>query len=158
GALHHLALRQGDRVTIFAHNGMDYLIGLCACWRIGAIPALVNVRFADQLPYYFSDHTPSAVIYTGDMDDAVRSAAGQIPSIKHLIWMDGRQSGADSLPEVLAGGFKAPADPGDECAIAHLSYTSGTTGQPKGACLCHEPTVTAARTIAERIRLSSHDV
>jgi len=158
GALHHLAVRRRDRVTIFAHNGMDYLMGLCACWRIGAIPALVNVRFVDQLPYYFTDHTPSAVIYTGDMGEAVRSAAGRIPSIKHLVCMDGLQTGAHSLPELLAADFKAPPDPGDEHAIAHLSYTSGTTGQPKGACLCHEPTITAARTIAERLRLRSHDV
>ena len=56
GALHHLGVRKGDRVTIFAHNGMDYLVGLFACWRIGAIAALVNVRFADELDYYFADH------------------------------------------------------------------------------------------------------
>ena len=59
GALHHLGVRKGDRVTIFAHNGMDYLIALFACWRIGAIAALVNVRFADELDYYFGDHQPS---------------------------------------------------------------------------------------------------
>jgi acyl-CoA synthetase (AMP-forming)/AMP-acid ligase II len=44
GALHHLGVRKGDRVTVFAHNGLDYLMALFACWRIGAIAALVNVR------------------------------------------------------------------------------------------------------------------
>ena len=62
GGLHHLGVRASDRVTIFAHNGMDYLIGLFACSRIGAIAALVNVRFADELEYYFNDHTPRLVI------------------------------------------------------------------------------------------------
>jgi len=71
GALHHLGVRKGDRVSIFAHNGMDYLIALFACWRIGASAALVNVRFADELDYYFADHEPSIVIYTYDMVDAV---------------------------------------------------------------------------------------
>ncbi len=71
GALHHLGVRKGDRVTIFAHNGMDYLLGLFACWRIGAIAALVNVRFADELEYYFADHEPDVVIYTHDMLDPV---------------------------------------------------------------------------------------
>src|SRR5437899_12096822 len=66
GALHHLGVRKGDRVTIFAHNGMDYLIGLFACWRIGAIAALVNLRFADELEYYFPDHERNVVIYTHD--------------------------------------------------------------------------------------------
>ena len=158
GALHHLGVRKGDRVTIFAHNGMDYLIGLFACWRIGAIAALVNVRFADQLPYYFGDHTPSVVIYTHDMGEPVRAAAAQASSIKHLVCMDGPQEGAHSLPDLLKANFPPPADPWDEDAIAHLSYTSGTTGQPKGACLRHEPTVRASRCIAERLRIRPHDV
>ena len=42
----------------------------------------------------------------------------------------------------------------DEDAIAHLSYTSGTTGKPKGACLAHEPTMRAAHCIAERLRIT----
>jgi long-chain acyl-CoA synthetase len=51
----------------------------------------------------------------------------------------------------------APSDPGDEDAIAHLAYTSGTTGKPKGACLAHEPTMRAAKCIAERLRITGAD-
>lgn len=158
GALHALGVRKGDRVTIFAHNGIDYLLGLFACWRIGAIAALVNVRFADELDYYFADHTPSVVIYTHDMGEKVHAAAAQAPSIKHLVCMDGPQPGAKSLPELLAAKLPAPSDPADESAIAHLSYTSGTTGKPKGACLAHEPTLRACACIAERLRISADDV
>ncbi len=143
GALHALGVRKGDRVTIFAHNGMDYALGLFACWRIGAIAALVNVRFVDELDYYFADHTPTVVIYTHDMGAPVRAAAARVPSVKHLVCMDGRQDGAQSLPELLAANLPAPPDPADESAITHLSYTSGTTGKPKGACLAHEPTMRA---------------
>jgi long-chain acyl-CoA synthetase len=158
GALHELGVGKGDRVTIFAHNGMDYVLGLFACWRIGAIAALVNVRFADELDYYFADHAPALVIYTHDMGAKVRAAASGVPTIKHLVCMDGPQQGAQSLPDLLAANLPAPADPADENAIAHLSYTSGTTGKPKGACLAHEPTMRACNCIAERLRLTSDDV
>jgi long-chain acyl-CoA synthetase len=158
GVLHALGVRKGDRVTIFAHNGMDYLLGLFACWRVGAIAALVNVHFADELDYYFADHTPSVVIYTHDMADKVRAARQKAASIKHLICMDGPQEGAESLPTLLAAGLPAPPDPADEDAIAHLSYTSGTTGKPKGACLAHEPTMRACNCIAERLRITPDDV
>ena len=147
GALHHLGVRKGDRVTIFAHNGMDYLLGLFACWRIGAIAALVNVRFADELDYYFADHEPSVVIYTHDMLDPVRRAALNTPTVRSIVCMDGPQPNAESLPDLLKADLRPPPDPADEDAIAHLSYTSGTTGKPKGACLAHEPTMRAANCI-----------
>ena len=158
GAIAGLGAGKGDRVTIVAHNGMDYLLSLFGCWRIGAIAALVNVKFADELEYYFADHEPTVVIYTHDLGVAVRRAAATVRSIRALACMDGPQEGAESLPALVAEGRPAPADPGDEDAIAHLSYTSGTTGRPKGACLAHEPTVRACRCIAERLRVSGDDL
>jgi acyl-coenzyme A synthetase/AMP-(fatty) acid ligase len=41
---------------------------------------------------------------------------------------------------------------------AHLSYTSGSSGAPKGALLAHGYTARATHTIAERLNLSSADV
>ena len=157
GALASLAISKGDRVTIFAHNGMDYLLAMFGAWRIGAVAAVVNVQFAKELDYYLADHTPSAVIYTHDMAEFVRRAAKSVRTVRHLICMDGPQEGAMSLPELMDARLTAPADPGDENAIAHLAYTSGTTGRPKGACLAHEPTMRAAKCIGERLRLSGAD-
>tara|TARA_R110002124_G_scaffold63350_21_gene173215 strand:+ start:3273 stop:4790 length:1518 start_codon:yes stop_codon:yes gene_type:complete len=158
GALHHLGVRKGDRVTVFAHNGLDYLLTMLGCWRIGAIAALVNVKFADELDYYFADHEPTLVVYTHDMVAPVRAAAAKVSSITGLVCMDGPQEGAHSLPDLLAADFPPPPDPGDESAIAHLSYTSGTTGRPKGAALCHEPTVRASKCIAERLGIDASDI
>ena len=131
------------------------------CWEpggSGAIAALVNVKFENELPFYFADHTPTVVIYTHDMHAPVRRGAEATPSIRHLICMDGPQEGALSLPDLMSADLSAPTDPEDETAIAHLSYTSGTTGKPKGACLAHEPTVRAARCIGERLRIRATDV
>ena len=107
---------------------------------------------------YLADHTPSVVVYTHDMVEPVQRAARAIGTVRHLLCMDGAQPGALSLPELMNAQLPAPADPADETAIAHLAYTSGTTGKPKGACLAHEPTMRAARCIAERLpRLSAAD-
>ncbi len=157
GALASLGVARGDRVAVFAHNGLDYLIAMFGAWRIGAISALVNVQFAAELDDYYADHTPSVVVYTHDMAAAVRRAAQHAGSVRHLLCMDGPQEGALSLPELLAARLPPPPDPWDENAIAHLAYTSGTTGKPKGACLAHEPTTRAARCIAERLRLTGAD-
>lgn len=158
GLLHDCGVRKGDRVGVFAHNGMDYLLAMLGAWRIGAIAALVNVKFADDLEYYWGDHEPTVAIYTHDLHEVVLRAQRAVPAVKTLICMDGPQQGALSLPELMNAGFAPPPDPGDESAIAHLSYTSGTTGKPKGACLSHEPTVRASRCIAERLQIRAHDI
>ncbi len=158
GALHSLGVRPGDRVTVVAHNGLDYLLAMFGAWQLGAVAALVNVKFADELDYYFADHTPTVVIYTHDVHDKVRAAAAGVETIRVLVCMDGAKDGAVSLPELLAAKLPAPGIATNEDAIAHLSYTSGTTGKPKGACLRHEPTVRAARGIGERLRITKDDV
>lgn len=158
GALHDLGVRPGDRVGIVAHNGLDYLLAMLGAWRLGAITALTNVRFKDELDWYFADHQPKVVVYTHDIHDAVVKAKAAVPAVRHLVCMDHPMEGSHGLGELMAADLTPPPDPLDEGAIAHLSYTSGTTGKPKGACLCHEPTVTAARCIGERLRITEDDV
>src|ERR1700674_950246 len=116
GALHSLGVRPGDRVSIFAHNGMDYLVAMLGAWRLGAIAALVNVRFADDLAYYFADHTPRVVIYTHDMLAPFTSAAAA-SGVAHLVCMDVPQQSALSLHELLAADLPPPPDPWDDSVI-----------------------------------------
>jgi acyl-CoA synthetase (AMP-forming)/AMP-acid ligase II len=158
GAFHALGVAPGDRVGIVAHNGLDYLLAMLGAWRLGAITALTNVRFKDELDWYFADHEPKVVVYTHDIHEEVTSAKAAVPTVRHLVCMDGPKPGAHGLGDLMAADLGPPPDPLDERAVAHLSYTSGTTGKPKGACLAHEPTVTAARCIGERLRITGDDV
>jgi acyl-CoA synthetase (AMP-forming)/AMP-acid ligase II len=158
GLLDALGVSSGDRVTIFANNGLDYLTAMFGCWRIGAISALVNVSYADELEYFLSDHQPSVIIYTHEHHVTVTRARVAVPSLRTLLCLDGPQDGALSWPDELARAPRPPSDPDDDRAIAHLSYTSGTSGRPKGACLAHGPTARATNCIAERLRHRGDDI
>lgn len=158
GALAGLGVQRGDRVGIFAHNGMDYLLAMFGAWRLGAISALVNLQYADTLDYYVNDSQPKVLIYTGDHLGTIEHHRGSLPSVEHYVCMDGPQPGALAWAELLETAPAPPPDTVSEDDIAHLSYTSGTSGSPKGACLAHEPTLRATRCIAERLRLTPSDV
>ena len=160
GALASLGVARGDRVAVFAHNGMDYLLAMFGAWRIGAIAALVNIAYADRLDYYIGDCDPLVLIYTGDHHETIeryRDGAA-FAGVKHYVCLDGPRDGSVAWGDLLASGARAPDVDVDESDVAHLSYTSGTSGDPKGACLSHEPTARATRCIAERLRLEPDDV
>ena len=158
GALAGLGVGRGDRVGVFAHNGMDYLLAMFGTWRLGAICALVNVQYADRLDYYVNDSEPRVLVYTGDHHQTMERHRPNLPSVRHYVCLDGAMEGSLSWPELLEGAPDPPPDRTEEADVAHLSYTSGTSGDPKGACLAHEPTVRATRCIAERLRIQASDV
>lgn len=158
GALSGLGVERGDRVGVFAHNGMDYLLAMFGAWRLGAIAGLVNLQYADRLDYFVNDSTPRVLIYTGDHQETIDRHRPNLRSVEHFVCLDGERDGALSWPDLLEGAPAPPPDPARETDIAHLSYTSGTTGEPKGACLAHEPTMRATRCIAERLRIRAADV
>ena len=158
GALAALGVKKGDRVGIFAHNGIDYVLAMFGAWRLGAISAHVNVQYADTLDYYLADCTPSVLIYTGDHYPTIQRHRAAAKSVKHYICMDGPQEGALAWADLLEHAPPAPSTSVLDHDGAHLSYTSGSTGKPKGALLAHEPTFRACRSIAERLGFNSRDL
>jgi acyl-CoA synthetase (AMP-forming)/AMP-acid ligase II len=158
GALASLGVERGDRVGVFAHNGMDYLLAMFGTWRLGAVCALVNVQYADRLDYYVNDAEPKVLIYTGDHHHTIESHRPNLPSVRHYVCLDGPREGSVAWGDLLDAAAPPPPDRTAEDDVAHLSFTSGTSGNPKGACLAHEPTMRATRCIAERLRIEASDV
>ena len=66
-------------------------------WRLGAISALVNLQYADNLDYYVNDATPRVLIYTGDHLDTIDRHRANLPSVEHYLCFDGAQDGRARL-------------------------------------------------------------
>jgi acyl-CoA synthetase (AMP-forming)/AMP-acid ligase II len=158
GALAALGVQKGDRVAIFAHNGLDYVMAMFGAWKLGAISAHFNVLVPDSLTYYAKNAEPKVLIYTGDKHPVIERDRPEMPSIEHYICFDGPQEGSLDWNVLLSEAPDPPVVDVNEEDPAHLSYTSGSSGMPKGALLAHGFTARATHCIAERLRLSSADV
>ena len=101
GALHGLGVVAGDRVGLLAHNGLDYIVAMFGAWKLGAISAHISVQVAAELTEYANDCTPSVLIYTHDLHDAVDRDRASTPSISTYICMDGPKPGAAGWTELL---------------------------------------------------------
>ena len=153
-----LGVERGDRVGVFAHSGLDYLLAMFGTWRAGATAALVDLGRADELDRYFGDCRPKVVIYTHDYFETIDRHREALGSVETYVCLDGAQPGAMDWAEILDCTGAPPADAAGDGDIAHLSYTPGATGRPEGVCLSHEPTCRAARAVAERLGIGADDV
>jgi acyl-CoA synthetase (AMP-forming)/AMP-acid ligase II len=158
GALTELGVQKGDRVCIFAHNGLDYVTAMYGIWKLGAISAHISVLQKDNLAYFIQDSSPKVLIYTGDMHEVIAQVRAKNLGVEHFVCFDGARDFAHGWSEILTAAPPPPEVKVSDLDAAHLSYTSGSSGAPKGALLAHGYTARATHTIAERLNLSSADV
>ena len=158
GALASLGVVKGDRVGIFAHNGLDYVMAMYGAWKLGAISAHISVLQKDNLAYFVHDSTPKVLIYTGDMHPAIETLKPIAPEIKHYICLDGLKDFAKDWSDLVNHAPAMPEVNVSDMDAAHLSYTSGSSGPSKGALLAHGYTARATHAIAERLQMTSDDI
>jgi acyl-CoA synthetase (AMP-forming)/AMP-acid ligase II len=153
-----LGVARGDRVGVFAHSGLDYLLAMFGAWRAGAVSALVDLSYADELDAYLGDCAPKVVIYTHDYLDAIDRHRAALPSVEAYVCFDGAQPGAMDWAEILGCADSPPREVAEENDIAHLSYAPDPDGRPMGTALSHGPAKRAAAALAGRLGIAAGDV
>lgn len=148
--LRALGLGPGDHVALSCPNTPQFPIAYYAILKIGAVVVPLNVllkpreiayhlRDADVVAYFVFEGTPEL-----PMAAMARAACDEVPTCEHLIVMTIDPAGPSPVERAMTLGQlmhgrppvvdrHAPAP--DETAV--MLYTSGTTGQSKGAELSH---------------------
>jgi long-chain acyl-CoA synthetase len=151
--LHHLGLKPGDRVAILSENRPEWAMADFAILASAAITVPVYPTLLGwQIEYILNDSGAVAVICSNEEQmKKVAGVRGHCPHIHNVIVCDPPPTlpeGVLSFAQVVETGRKADdaaartrfdetranAKPED---VATLVYTSGTTGNPKGAMLTH---------------------
>jgi fatty-acyl-CoA synthase len=129
-----LKVKRGDRVAVLALNTTDTLEVQFACGRIGAVFLPLNTRLTvPELQYIVGDAAPVLMIHDAELAEVALSVA-KLCSVPSALLL-----GPDGSYEAAI----AAAPPLDHAEIVTLDdmstimYTSGTTGQPKGAIITH---------------------
>lgn len=181
-----LGLEKGDRLGIWSPNRPEWVLTQFATARIGVILVNINPAYRPaELEFALNKVGCKALVlapsfktsdYIGMLcglaPELAQCEPGQLraarlPQLRHVIILgDGaaRVPGALPFDAVAAAGDPADADrladvettlqPGDPI---NIQFTSGTTGQPKGATLSHFNIVNNARFVTDRIRLTERD-
>ena len=126
----------GDRVAMLIGNRSEFVTTLFAISRLGAIAVPISIR--EQTPglaYMINDCTAAMIVHETDLADRL-PAADDVPSVRHRVSI-GPCAGSEAFGSVLATRPGAAPAAVREEDIAVIMYTSGTTGNPKGATLTH---------------------
>jgi long-chain acyl-CoA synthetase len=178
-ALAARGIGRGDRIALYLQNVPQFVIAMLAVWKLGAIVVPVNPMLkARELRYVLADSGARAMIALQDLWNAVGAAAAEGTDVSVAITtspldyldheppavLDGvyrmETPGAVDFGELVrehAGERPAPVTLGPD-TVALLTYTSGTTGEPKGAMNTHGNVVFNACTYRDWMRLTPQDV
>ncbi|MBA4396963.1 MAG: long-chain fatty acid--CoA ligase [Syntrophus sp. (in: bacteria)] len=152
--LYRLGIRKGDRVALLSDNRLEWLAADMGILGIGACTVPIYVTLLAPEVAYIINNSGSK-IFIAENQTAVRKALDEIdkcPTLEKIVVME--TDGCDlSHPLLLSfeelvrlgrtqeaeepGLFEKFSDAIDTDDLATLVYTSGTTGNPKGAMITH---------------------
>ena len=175
--------QRGERVAIYLQNDPQWPMVFLGTWKAGGIAVALNPMFKSrELKYHLCDSGASVLVCLENLyDDVVRSVLDDTPVQRVITTHPADWLGADnSVPRLITAhvGQKAvPSGTDDltellECYsgkrpdrplvrpsdVAILTYTSGTTGPPKGAMNLHGNMSYNSQLSCEWFRLDENDV
>src|SRR6185503_2490689 len=162
-----LGFRRGDKLSVVGDNRPQLYIAQLAAQVLGGISVPVyQDSIASELVYVLN-HAETSVIVAEDQEqvDKALSLKDKLPNLRWIVFEDKRGlwsyddpmlKSFDSVLEAgVAYGRANPGFYGEQLAkggpddIAMIAYTSGTTGNPKGAMLSHRNMIAASEAFIE---------
>jgi long-chain acyl-CoA synthetase len=178
-ALAGLGVRAGDRVALYLQNVPQFVIGMLATWKVGGIPVPVNpMNRARELDAVLRDSGTRVLVCLQSLYRDVASQVAEAAGVAAVVTTSELDYRARDDQRVFAGIERLDGEGTHDMAAlierhrgqvppdvafgpddtAFLTYTSGTTGPPKGAMNTHGNVVFNSQAYRQWCRLGPNDV
>lgn len=146
--INQLNIKAGDRVATFAWNHYQHIELYYGIPGAGAVCHPLNLRLAAEQIIYIVNHAKDRILFIdASTVPLFEKIVNRTPLIEKFILLNAPHDFKTSLPNIIhyedllaneSSDFDwMPAEENDACAMC---YTSGTTGEPKGALYSHRST------------------
>ncbi len=154
GGLRAKGLHRGDRAGVYLQNIPEFFVATLGIWKAGGVMVPLNPMLKEQeLRYELADSSATALISLPELSETVRAALPGT-AVRTVVTV------GEDFDELIAGhSHDHFPDPGLRAGdVAFISYTSGTTGRPKGAMNTHGNVVFNSEVFRTWLRLTPDDV
>lgn len=146
-----LGVKKGDKIALLSEGRKLWVISELAILYTGAVNIPLSIKLEGSDLHFRLEHSESTIIFvSGNQSSKIDAIRDKLPLIRKVIYLDSRENmrsndmiigdliklGDEYLKtnrELLIQASKA-VQPND---YANISYTSGTTADPKGIILSH---------------------
>jgi len=162
-----LGFEKGDRVAIYMKNSLELITAFYALQKIGVVVVWINALYRLHEAEFILKNSGARGLFIfnqWDVYDYVRETQkirGQLPQLEHIIVAgNAQETGVIDYDRLMETGKdkalpSVALDPQQDLCM--LLYTSGTTGQPKGAMIRHYSAIRGAREYALGTAASADD-
>jgi len=167
-----LGVSKGDKVGIWMPNVPEWIAAYFAIARIGAVVVPMNTRYKSHEVQYILEDSEATTLFMVDqflgidylaMIDEIQES---LPNLKHIISVGEKSTDMRGFGDIVALGASHFVD--DELTMREgaispeqnvfILYTSGTTGNPKGAMLSHHNMAENAKQVTKVLHTTEEDV
>ena len=166
-----IGVKRNDTVALLSEGRNDWIIGELAILHTGAVNVPLSIKLEERNDLIFRlKHSESKyIIVSGSQLPKIRAIADDLPLVKKIIVFDDQEVYRDkeiSLSVICRMGDEKLANE-MECVssvssqvtgsdFANISYTSGTTADPKGIILTHRNYTANVEQCMTLIKIPSH--
>jgi len=132
-------VKPGDRVAIAMRNYPEWMLSYWATLSIGATVVGMNAWWTGpEMLYALNDSEPKVIIVDDERLTTLNDIKGQLPQLQVIgVRLASEHQGVTPWEKVISHPTPIAAVEIDPDSDACIFYTSGTTGNPKGAQLTH---------------------
>lgn len=167
--LERIGIRKGDHVGLILGNTPHFIIGLYGALRAGATVIPINPIYTpDEIRYMLDNGDVKVVITLDKLYPVIQQLESKLPKVEQYIFCEMDKSEQNlafrsrenmkSFTDILGIGTLEYDSPSlDQDDVAVILYTSGTTGNPKGAMLTHKNLYSNASDIGDYLKMNADD-
>jgi len=161
-ALRDKGVGRGDRVAVYCINSPYFAAAYFGILKLGATVVTVNLLLHhSEVEYVLKDSGAKAVVFYEMFAPNISAIRDNLPDLESLIVVGNTdQVEAIAYSEIMQTmpGTTVEEDVDPEEDVAAILYTSGTTGNPKGAMLTHRNLLSNSSSVAYSLGIGKDDV